>query len=219
MSRSHPSTADEEPWNTGRWFISSIMSKDILISRIHNAMTWSSLRAPEQARKRERCSLICPNVFSPPPNLPPGDNLWNLWQKAFECLWSFPFLFGTMNSTFWPMILLLTWLVVCTVVDKVVLFRWTFWHFSSISSSLSCSSSSLSSLSCLSSLLISGTRGRGGLWDLGGRGEEIMLGLLGYSQHQFFRCILLAIDQVKVITDWFHLKFIFYKQKKVQMLI
>ena len=215
MSRSHPSTADEEPWNTGRWFISSIMSKDILISRIHNAMTWSSLRVPEQARKRERCSLICPNAFSPPPNLPPGDNLWNLWQKD-------PFHFFLklcMNSTFWPMILLLTLLVVCTVVDKVVLFRWTFWHFSSISSSLSCSSSSLSSLSCLSSLLISGTRGRGGLWDLGGRGEEIMLGLLGYSQHQFFICCQLVIDQVKVITDWFHLKFIFYKQKKVHMLI
>ena len=90
MSRSHPSTADEEPWNTGRWFISSIMSKDILISRIHNAMTWSSLRAPEQARKRKRCSLICPNVFSPPPNLPPGDNLWNLWQKdPFHFFWNY----------------------------------------------------------------------------------------------------------------------------------
>ena len=146
--------------------------------------------------------------------LPPTFHLVTIYEIYDKKILSIFFLKLCMNSTFWPMILLLTLLVVCTVVDKVVLFRWTFWHFSSISSSLSCSSSSLSSLSCLSSLLISGTRGRGGLWDLGGRGEEIMLGLLGYSQHQFFIFCQLVIDQVKVITDWFHLKFIFYKQKK-----
>jgi len=88
-----------------------------------------------------------------------------------------------------------TWLANdCTVVGEAVLVSWSaIWHSSSSSSISSSSSSvsysfsallafsSVSSFSSLSSLLrISGTRGRGGLCDLGGDGDETMLALLGW---------------------------------------
>ena len=87
-----------------------------------------------------------------------------------------------------------TWLADCTVVDEVVSSWFTIWSALSYSFSYSFSYSlsyslsysfpllSFSSLSSFSSFLISGTRGRGGLCDLGGSGDEVMLGLLGSFQ-------------------------------------
>ena len=75
-----------------------------------------------------------------------------------------------------------TWLADCTVVDEVVSSWFTIWSALSYSFSYSFPLLSFSSLSSFSSFLISGTRGRGGLCDLGGSGDEVMLGLLGSFQ-------------------------------------